>query len=126
HRVERGLIRIVATVALILAAASSVEASCSWVLWIESKRVGKGAPPGGDVTWRVRQTFEQRAECVNGLKDVRNEREAIIKRPLVQIIEFFLSNGYGPTATATQTRRDTTATTIAIGRCVAGCARHAV
>lgn len=39
--------------ALVLVAPIPVRAACAWVLWVESKRVGEGAPPTGATSWSI-------------------------------------------------------------------------
>lgn len=69
--------------------------ACAWVLWIESQRVGEGAPPSGYTSWSIDQSFEQRAECVNRLENIRNEREALLKRSLVRMNDAHLIEPQG-------------------------------
>ena len=34
----------------LLTSAATAHAECAWGLWVESRRVGEGAPPGGYTT----------------------------------------------------------------------------
>ena len=51
----------------LLTSAATAYAECAWVLWVESRRIGEGAPSSGYTEWNIKQAFNQRAECVNGL-----------------------------------------------------------
>jgi len=68
---------VIATLFLLVSAAMA-SAECAWVLWVESGRVGEGAPPGGFTGWDVKDGCEKRADCVKRLGAVEQESRGLI------------------------------------------------
>lgn len=61
---------------LLLLLASVGTATAAWVLWVESRSVA--GPLSGQTEWDIRQSFDQRAECVNDLDVVEKEWREMI------------------------------------------------
>lgn len=62
----------------VLISAATAHAECAWVLWVESRRVGEGAPSSGYTEWDIKQAFDQRPACVKELDVIEKEwREQI-------------------------------------------------
>ncbi|MGH7410595.1 MAG: hypothetical protein ACREJ6_05985 [Candidatus Methylomirabilis sp.] len=64
---------VIALFCCLLGITLSASAEGAWVLWVEGRRVGEGAPPSRYTEWDIKQAFDQRAKGVNGLDVIENE-----------------------------------------------------